>query len=59
MVDQRIRYSDLVNRINNVSDSEINNLMQEYEELYEIPAEMRSSSEAMEAIREQARIELA
>jgi L-arabinose isomerase len=49
---------DLVNRINNVSDSEINNLMQEYEELYEIPAEMRSSSEAMEAIREQARIEL-
>ncbi len=50
---------DLVSRINSVSDSEIDKLMQEYDELYEIPAEVRASVEAMDSIREQARIELA
>ena len=49
---------DLVARISNVSDSEADRLVQEYGELYEIPAEVRSSSEAMEAIKEQARIEI-
>lgn len=49
---------DLVARIANVSDSEADRLVREYGELYEIPAEVRSSKEAMEAIKEQARIEI-
>ncbi|MGE5614681.1 MAG: L-arabinose isomerase [Bacillota bacterium] len=49
---------DLVSRINDVSDAEIAGLMDEYGELYEIPGEVRSSSEAMDSIKEQARIEL-
>ena len=49
---------DLVDRIKNVTDSDIDKLVQEYGELYEIPAEVRSSREAMDAVREQARIEI-
>lgn len=66
-VDAQIRFGwsvngygvgDLVCRINDVSGAEIAELMEEYGELYEIPGEVRSSGEAMDSIKEQARIEL-
>lgn len=49
---------DLVRRINNVSDSEVKKLLEEYIEQYEISEQTRTSNEAMESIKEQARIEL-
>jgi L-arabinose isomerase len=49
---------DLVQYINNVTDGEIAGLVREYGEQYEISGQIRNSAEAMDAIKEQARIEL-
>lgn len=48
---------DLVERINSVSDTEINELIGIYEELYEIAPEARKGGELHEALKEAARIE--
>jgi L-arabinose isomerase len=50
---------DLVDRFASVTDSMVENLMKEYSELYDISSDIRSSSPAMESIKEQARIEIA
>ena len=50
---------DLVKYIDGVSDVEVNQLMEEYETLYEIASEVREEGSLREAVREQARIELA
>jgi L-arabinose isomerase len=49
---------DLVQSMNTVSDADVNRLMGEYAELYDIVPEGRSDSAVREAIRYQARIEL-
>lgn len=49
---------DLVQRINSVSDSDVSRLIEEYSQAYEIADHIRASSEAMDSIKEQARIEL-
>ncbi|NRF92955.1 L-arabinose isomerase [Paenibacillus frigoriresistens] len=49
---------DLVQRIGDISEAEVDHLMDEYNEVYDITAEGRSAGPVHEAIREQARIEL-
>lgn len=49
---------DLVKRVNEVSDAEVDKLMAEYAELYDIAPEAREAGAARDSIREQARIEL-
>lgn len=49
---------DLVQRVGDISEAEVNQLMDEYNEVYDITAEGRSAGPVREAIREQARIEL-
>ncbi|MDR6879671.1 L-arabinose isomerase [Bacillus sp. 3255] len=49
---------DLVQRVGDISEAEVNQLMDEYNELYDITPEGRSAGPVREAIREQARIEL-
>ncbi|MCY9665486.1 L-arabinose isomerase [Paenibacillus alginolyticus] len=49
---------DLVQRIGDISEAEVDQLMDEYNEVYDITAEDRSAGPVHEAIREQARIEL-
>ncbi|GAA0361757.1 L-arabinose isomerase [Bacillus horti] len=49
---------DLVERINEVQEEQVNLLFKEYRELYEIDSQTLNSSSHLEAIREQARIEL-
>jgi L-arabinose isomerase len=49
---------DLVNRMNQVSDAEVDRLMDEYAEKYDIVPEGRSGGPVREAIRYQAKIEL-
>jgi L-arabinose isomerase len=49
---------DLVQYINGISDAEVDRLMQEYADLYDIVPEGRSESAVRESIRYQARIEL-
>ncbi len=50
---------DLVKLVNEVTDSEANKLLQEYDELYDVAAEARTEGKARASIREQAKIELA
>jgi len=50
---------DLVSRINEISDSDVEKLMEEYNDLYDIPAEAASPGPARDSVLEQARIELA
>ncbi|HBW35265.1 L-arabinose isomerase [Desulfosporosinus sp. BICA1-9] len=50
---------DLVRYIDGISDAEVNQLMEEYETLYDIVLEAREEGSLREAVREQARIELA
>ncbi|UJF35843.1 L-arabinose isomerase [Paenibacillus hexagrammi] len=49
---------DLVQRVNDISEAEVNQLMEEYEVQYDITPEGRSAGPIRDAIREQARIEL-
>ncbi|MDD9267999.1 L-arabinose isomerase [Paenibacillus sp. GCM10023248] len=49
---------DLVQRVGDISEAEVDQLMDEYNELYDITPEGRSAGPVREAIREQARIEL-
>jgi L-arabinose isomerase len=49
---------DLVKRVNEISDNEVNHLMEEYAALYDICKEAQVPGAARDAIREQARIEL-
>ncbi|BFT71797.1 L-arabinose isomerase [Paenibacillus sp. P36] len=49
---------DLVQRVRDISESEVDQLMDEYNEVYDITPEGRSAGPIREAIREQARIEL-
>jgi L-arabinose isomerase len=49
---------DLAERVNSISDAQVNELMEEYEELYDFTPDGRRESAEREAIREQARIEL-
>lgn len=49
---------DLVQRVGDISEAEVDHLMDEYNEVYDITAEGRSAGPVREAIREQARIEL-
>jgi len=49
---------DLVEYVRAVSDAEVDRLMKEYEERYEVVPEGRTEGPVREAIREQARIEL-
>ncbi|MEW9673930.1 L-arabinose isomerase [Ammoniphilus sp. 3BR4] len=49
---------DLVHRINDISDQEVNQLLDEYAELYEIPSDGNRTGYVWGSIREQARIEL-
>jgi L-arabinose isomerase len=49
---------DLVQRVNDVTEAEINALMDEYESLYDITPEGRQAGAVRDAIRYQARIEL-
>ena len=49
---------DLVKRVNEISDIEVNRLMEEYTALYDICKEAQTPGAARDAIREQARIEL-
>ncbi|TVY00311.1 L-arabinose isomerase [Paenibacillus cremeus] len=49
---------DLVARVNDVTEAEINALMDEYESLYDITSEGRQAGAVRDAIRYQARIEL-
>ncbi|MCX7842584.1 MAG: L-arabinose isomerase [Clostridia bacterium] len=50
---------DLVRLVNEVSDSEVEKLMEEYNELYDIAIEARTPGAARDAVKEQARIEIA
>src|SRR5690606_36500625 len=50
---------DLVQRVNAVSDADVDRLMKEYEERYEIAQAGRAEGSVRDAIRYQARIELA
>lgn len=49
---------DLVQRVGDITEAEVDHLMDEYNEVYDITAEGRSAGPVREAIREQARIEL-
>ena len=49
---------DLVQRVDAISEAQVDQLMQEYEELYDISPEGRTNGPVRDAIREQARIEL-
>ncbi|MBA4493040.1 L-arabinose isomerase [Paenactinomyces guangxiensis] len=49
---------DLVQRMNEISDREVDQLLEEYSELYEIDPEARTTGPVRESIREQAHIEL-
>ncbi|MDR6549814.1 L-arabinose isomerase [Paenibacillus qinlingensis] len=49
---------DLVQRVGDISEVEVDQLMDEYNELYDITSEGRTAGPIREAIREQARIEL-
>jgi len=49
---------DLVKFVNQVTDSEINRLVMEYDNLYEVAAEISTGGEKRAALREAARIEL-
>lgn len=49
---------DLVDVVNQVTDSEITQLVKEYSELYEVAPELRSGGSRHQALREEARIEL-
>ncbi|MCS7461694.1 L-arabinose isomerase [Paenibacillus doosanensis] len=49
---------DLVQRMNDISEQEVNRLFEEYTDLYDIAPEGRESGPVREAILEQARIEL-
>ncbi|UOF91020.1 L-arabinose isomerase [Fodinisporobacter ferrooxydans] len=49
---------DLVQVINEISESEVNRLLDEYTELYDISSETRNTASVWESVREQARIEL-
>jgi L-arabinose isomerase len=50
---------DLVRLVNEVSDAEVDRLMQEYDELYDITPEGRQNGTVRDAIREQAKYEIA
>jgi L-arabinose isomerase len=50
--------SDLSKHISDITDSELNQIMQQYDTCYEIPDYVRNNSVLLEAVREQARIEL-
>ncbi|AFM40091.1 L-arabinose isomerase [Desulfosporosinus acidiphilus SJ4] len=50
---------DLVRYIDDISDTAVNQLMEEYETLYDIASEVREEGSFRDAVREQARIELA
>jgi L-arabinose isomerase len=49
---------DLVQRVNEISDADVNQLVEEYIEVYEIDSEVRGNVAAWESVREQARMEL-
>lgn len=49
---------DLVDRMKEISDAEVNQLLNEYEELYDIVPDGKVEGAVRDAIREQARIEL-
>ncbi|MFC5648380.1 L-arabinose isomerase [Paenibacillus solisilvae] len=49
---------DLVARISEITEEQVNALTDEYESVYDISAETRNTPELWEAIREQARIEI-
>ncbi|SKA74135.1 L-arabinose isomerase [Clostridium sp. USBA 49] len=49
---------DLVERVNKVTEEEIDKLMEEYAKVYDFAPEVLSSEEKMNSVREQARIEL-
>ncbi|MEI7026937.1 L-arabinose isomerase [Paenibacillus sp. y28] len=49
---------DLVTRMKDISDADINRLMQEYDELYDVTPAGRTAGPVRNAIREQAHIEL-
>lgn len=49
---------DLVARMNEISEAEVDALLDEYEELYDITPEGRTAGHVRDSIREQARIEL-
>lgn len=48
---------DLVDRVNEVSDAELNDLLQEYDSGYALPAEARKGGGLRESLKEAARIE--
>ncbi len=50
---------DLVKLVNQVSDAEANELLKEYDRLYEMAPEAREGGPARDSVREQARIEIA
>jgi L-arabinose isomerase len=49
---------DLVERVNKVTEEEVNKLMEEYSRVYDFAPEVLASEEKMNSVREQARIEL-
>lgn len=49
---------DLVQRVNEISDADVNQLVEEYIEVYEIDSKVRENVAAWESVREQARMEL-
>lgn len=49
---------DLVERINEISETEVNQLLEEYTETYELDPKIREENSLWESVREQARIEL-
>ncbi|UKS29138.1 L-arabinose isomerase [Paenibacillus sp. HWE-109] len=49
---------DLVQRVGDISEADVDQLMDEYQDVYDIAAEGRTSGPVRDAIREQARIEL-
>ncbi len=49
---------DLVQRVNEISDADVNQLVEEYIEVYEIDSKVRENVAAWESVREQARLEL-
>ncbi|CAM3403255.1 L-arabinose isomerase [Marinicrinis lubricantis] len=49
---------DLVQRVNEVSDTQLKQLLNEYGEMYEIPNEVKNTPALWESVQEQAKIEL-
>lgn len=49
---------DLVQRLNDISETEVNQLLEEYTEIYEMGPEVRAKGPVWESVREQARMEL-